>query len=236
MNVVLYGAGKRLLDCLVAGSLLIVTAPIVIAVAFRIKRESLGPVFFSAKRVGRHEKPFFMYKFRTMVANASALGGESTAAEDPRITKVGKWLRRTKLDELPQLFNVLKGEMSLVGPRPTTEYSLYFYRPEDKIVFSVAPGITDYASLEFKNEGEILAGKRNADRAYYELIAPGKIALQIKYVKERSLRTDLKILVQTFYAVVFCPFGLNRPRFAADSEEQQRFINERLMTIRDKAA
>ena len=137
---------KRLIDVSIAAVVLVFTLPLSLWVGWKISRT--GPVFYRATRVGRGERLFAMLKFRTMVVDADAIGGESTASGDPRITPLGAALRRFKLDELPQLINVLRGEMSLVGPRPTTEYSLIYYPPEDReLVFSVPPGITDYASL-----------------------------------------------------------------------------------------
>ena len=143
-----------------------------------------------------------MLKFRTLVMNAEKLGASSTADDDPRITRLGKFLRRYKLDELPQLFNVLGGSMSLVGPRPQVQWAVDLYSAEERRVLEVPPGITDYASLHFPNEGEILKGSTDPDRDYMEKIHPRKMQLALQYVRERSLATDLKILIQTAGTVV----------------------------------
>jgi lipopolysaccharide/colanic/teichoic acid biosynthesis glycosyltransferase len=138
-----------------------------------------------------------MYKFRTMVTNADKIGGPSTADTDPRLTKTGRFLRRYKLDELPQLVNVLKGDMSFVGPRPQVTDEVAGYTPEEREILSVRPGITDWASLRFHNEGEILAGHADPDAAYAELIRPEKMRLGLEYVRRGTFRDDLNILVKT---------------------------------------
>jgi lipopolysaccharide/colanic/teichoic acid biosynthesis glycosyltransferase len=138
-----------------------------------------------------------MYKFRTMVTNADKIGGPSTADTDPRLTKTGRFLRRYKLDELPQLVNVLKGDMSFVGPRPQVTDEVAGYTPEEREILSVRPGITDWASLRFHNEGEILAGHADPDAAYAELIRPEKMRLGLEYVRRGTFRDDLDILVKT---------------------------------------
>jgi lipopolysaccharide/colanic/teichoic acid biosynthesis glycosyltransferase len=143
-----------------------------------------------------------MYKFRSMVLNADKVGGSSTPDDDPRITPIGKVLRRYKLDELPQLFNVVKGEMSLVGPRPQVQWAVDLYTPEQRQVLTVPPGITDYASVRFPNEGEILKGSTDPDRDYMEKIHPEKMRLSLEYVHQRSLLTDFKVIAQTFLAIL----------------------------------
>jgi lipopolysaccharide/colanic/teichoic acid biosynthesis glycosyltransferase len=143
-----------------------------------------------------------MYKFRSMVLNADKIGGSSTPDDDPRITPIGKTLRRYKLDELPQLFNVVKGEMSLVGPRPQVQWAVDLYTPEQRGVLTVPPGITDYASVRFPNEGEILKGSTDPDRDYMEKIHPEKMRLSLEYVRQRLLLTDLKVIAQTFLAIL----------------------------------
>lgn len=193
---------KKIFDLFFALPGLIVLSPFLILIAILIKANSPGPVFYRGTRMGKDFKPFRIFKFRTMAANAEAVGGPSTPEDDPRVTKIGKFLRRFKLDELPQLLNVLKGEMSLVGPRPEVpEYArLYKGKPEE-IVYTVKPGVTDYASLWNIQEGEILKGAKNteeAERMYLEKIRPEKIRLQMKYVKEMSLWTDIKIILLTF--------------------------------------
>jgi lipopolysaccharide/colanic/teichoic acid biosynthesis glycosyltransferase len=137
-----------------------------------------------------------------MVVDAEKIGGPSTAADDPRITKVGKFLRKCKLDELPQLFNVLKGEMSFVGPRPEVQHYVDMFTKEEKVILSVRPGITDWASLWNSDEGAVLAGSLDPEKTYMEEIRPTKLRLQLKYVKERSFRGDLSIIYQTIMTVV----------------------------------
>jgi len=181
---------------------LVLTLPLFAVIAFLIKRDSEGPVFYRAPRVGKDGKPFKMLKFRTMVANADKIGGPSTANDDPRITRVGRFLRRYKLDELPQLINVLKGEMSFVGPRPEVQQYVDMYTEEEKAILTVKPGITDWASLWNSDEGAVLAGSPDPEKAYLELIRPTKIKLQLEYVRRRSFLTDLGILLRTVMAVV----------------------------------
>jgi lipopolysaccharide/colanic/teichoic acid biosynthesis glycosyltransferase len=193
---------KRLFD--LAGSIigLLVLAPLLLAIAALIKLEDRGPVFYRGERVGRFGKLFRIFKFRTMVASAEKLGGPSTAADDPRITRIGRFLRRYKLDELPQLTNVLRGEMSLVGPRPEVRRYVEMYTEEEKIILTVRPGITDWATLWNSDEGAVLAGSPDPDRAYEEKIRPTKVRLQLEYVRNQSLLVDLKILLQTVAALV----------------------------------
>lgn len=198
----MYPVAKRLLDLAISAVALLLLSPFLIVVAFMIWAHDRGPVFYRARRVGRGGHPFIMLKFRTMVMNAEKLGASSTADDDPRITRLGKFLRRYKLDELPQLFNVLGGSMSLVGPRPQVQWAVDLYSAEERKVLEVQPGITDYASLHFPNEGEILKGSTDPDRDYMEKIHPHKMRLALQYVRERSLATDLKVLCQTAATVL----------------------------------
>lgn len=193
---------KRLFDIVLSLFGLILFSLILIAVALIIKNEDRGPVFYRGVRVGRSGKLFRIYKFRTMVINADKIGGPSTANDDPRITKIGKFIRQYKLDELPQLINVLKGEMSFVGPRPEVTMEVETYTKEERRILSVRPGITDWASLTFHNEGEILKGSKDPHQAYIEKIRPGKILLALKYVEEQSFLTDIKIIFQTLTTLV----------------------------------
>jgi lipopolysaccharide/colanic/teichoic acid biosynthesis glycosyltransferase len=193
---------KRLFDIASSFLGLILVSPVLIVLALLIKIEDGGPVFYRGVRVGRYGKPFKIFKFRTMIMDAEQMGGSSTADDDPRLTKIGKRLRACKLDELPQLINVLKGEMSLVGPRPQVQWAVNLYTPEEREVLALRPGITDYASLHFPNEGEILKGSTDPDRDYMEKIHREKMRLAIEYVKTHSFWTDMKIIFQTI-AVVF---------------------------------
>lgn len=181
---------------------LVFLSPILMAVSFLIKAEDGGPLFYRGVRVGRDGHPFRIFKFRTMVVDAEKVGGPSTSDDDQRITKIGKLLRKYKLDELPQLFNVLKGEMSFVGPRPEVPMEVDTYSEEEKRILTVKPGITDYASLTFHNEGEILKGSSDPHQAYREKIRPEKLRLALKYVDEQSFWVDLKIIFQTVIALI----------------------------------
>lgn len=193
----LYPLLKRALDLALAGGALVVLSPVIAAVALRIRAEDGGPAFYRARRVGRHGRPFRMFKFRTMVVNADRIGGPSTAGDDPRITRIGHRIRGSKLDEIPQLINVVSGEMSLVGPRPEVQHYVDMYGPAERDILSVKPGITDWASIRYHNEGEILRGAADPELAYMELIRPGKLELQMEYVRRRSVLTDLRILART---------------------------------------
>ena len=181
---------------------LILISPVLLTLAILIKREDRGSVFYRGVRVGRFGKLFRIFKFRTMVLNAEKLGGPSTADDDPRITNVGRFIRKFKLDELPQLINVLKGEMSIVGPRPEVQMYVDMFTEEEKAILTVRPGITDWASIWNPDEGAILAGSADPEKTYMEKIRPEKIRLQLKYVKERSLWNDLKIIAQTIIMIV----------------------------------
>lgn len=179
---------------------LIILLPIFIIIAVIIKKNSKGPILYKGIRSGKFGKPFKVFKFRTMIESAEKKGGPSTALNDPRLTKVGKKFRKYKLDELPQLINILLGQMSFVGPRPQVEKYTKLYNTEEKIILSVRPGLTDYASIEFINLDKVL-GDQNINNKYLEKIEPKKNQLRIKYVKNQSLWVDLKILFKTFLAL-----------------------------------
>ena len=144
-----------------------------------------------------------MYKFRTMVVDADKIGGPSTAGDDPRLTRLGRFLRRHKLDELPQLINVCKGEMSLVGPRPEVPHYVDMFTEQEKLILTVRPGIADWASVWNSDEGEILAGSPDPEKTYMEVLRPEKIRLQLEYVRKRSLWADFKIIGQTLATMMF---------------------------------
>ena len=192
---------KRMADVSLSLFGLILSFPALIAISLLIKLGSKGPVFYRGERVGRHGKPFRIYKFRTMVPDAENLGGPSTANEDPRITRVGKSLRKYKLDELPQFLNVLKGEMSIVGPRPEVKKYVDMYTEEEKAILELRPGITDWASLWNSDEGAILDGSEDPEGAYLELIRPTKLKLQLKYAQHHNLWVDLKIIFLTIFKI-----------------------------------
>jgi len=193
---------KRIFDMVFSATGLLLTAPFFLFIAWRIKREDGGPVFFLGKRVGRRGHMFRIFKFRTMVVNAESIGGPSTADDDPRITTTGRRLRKYKLDELPQLINVVRGDMSIVGPRPEVKQYTDLFDEEEKQILSVRPGITDWASIWNSDEGAVLACAEEPEKTYMELIRPTKLKLQLKYVKEKSLWVDLKIIYLTVLAVL----------------------------------
>jgi lipopolysaccharide/colanic/teichoic acid biosynthesis glycosyltransferase len=193
---------KRVFDLVISVISLSALAPLFFFLILIIKLEDGGPPFYRGMRVGRYGRPLRMLKFRTMVVNAEKLGGSSTPEDDPRITRVGTFLRRFKLDELPQLINVLLGEMSLVGPRPQVPWAVELYSEEEKSLLNVCPGITDYASIKFRNEADILRGSVDPDKDYLEKIAHEKIKLGLEYVRNRSFWIDLKIIIATFCALI----------------------------------
>ncbi len=192
---------KRLFDVAAALAALAVLSPLLVFAAAAVKASSPGPVLFRQERIGRDGVPFHIFKFRTMY-HGGAGGGLVTAAGDERITRVGHWLRRLKIDELPQLINVLRGEMSLVGPRP--EVGLYVELwPADArhVILSVRPGITDPASIKFRREGDILAQYQDPESAYRTVVMPEKVALYVAYVRTAGFWSDLKIIIKTLYFI-----------------------------------
>jgi lipopolysaccharide/colanic/teichoic acid biosynthesis glycosyltransferase len=182
-----------------ATGLLVLSIPLGI-VAMAIKAGSRGPVFYKGVRVGRFGRRFRIYKFRTMVPDAES-GGTATGHDDPRITGVGRWLRRYKLDELPQLFNVLKGEMSLVGPRPEVEEHTSAYSAEEQLILTAVPGITDLSSIRFVRLGALL-GTENPNQVFVEHYRAEKNSLRLEYVRTRSFWLDLKIIFWTFWSIL----------------------------------
>lgn len=198
----MYPPFKRVLDLVLGLLLLCLLLPLLGALALWIRLSDPGPVLYAGTRVGRGGRPFRMLKFRTMAVNADQAGPSSTAGDDPRITRPGRVLRRLKLDELPQLFNVIRGDMSFVGPRPQVQWAVDLYTPEERLLLSVRPGITDFASLRFRNEAEILQGSADPDRDYLVKIAPGKIRLGLTYVRRLSFATDVRLIVATALSVL----------------------------------
>ncbi len=176
--------------------------PLLLLSAWWIKQEDGGPVFYRGERIGLNGRPFRIFKFRTMVVDAEKLGASSTSDDDPRITRFGRFLRKYKLDELPQLINVLLGDMSLVGPRPEVKKFTDLYTEEERAILTVRPGITDWASIWNPDEGALLAGSMDPDKDYFEKIRPEKIRLQLKYVRERSFLTDIKIIALTLKTIL----------------------------------
>lgn len=185
---------KRIVDLLAAAAGLLLLSPLFLLVALLIKLESPGPVFFRQERVGRNFRFFKIVKFRTM---ADAPGTRITVGDDPRVTLLGRWLRRAKIDELPQLWNVIKGEMSLVGPRPEVPHYVQQFHRDYEQILQVPPGITDLASIEFSGEATLLGQFPDPERAYVERILPRKLELGKRYVRERSFWLDARILANT---------------------------------------
>jgi len=196
----MYPVAKRLFDILFSLIGLVVLSPLFVVSALLIKWDSEGPVFYRGVRIGKGGQPFRMFKFRTMVVNADQIGGVSTPDDDPRLTGVGRFLRKYHADELPQLIDVLRGKMSLVGPRPQVKCIVDSYTPEERRLLTVRPGITDQASLRFVNHGEILKGSTNPDQAYLEKIHPEKMRISLEYVRTCSFRMDIKIILKTVTA------------------------------------
>jgi lipopolysaccharide/colanic/teichoic acid biosynthesis glycosyltransferase len=194
---------KRAFDLLGASVALLLLSPLMLAIALAIKLDSRGPVFFRQQRVGRHGVPFCIHKFRSMVADAPQRGPALTVGDDPRITRVGRWLRRTRLDELPQLFDVLAGHMSLVGPRPEVPQYVAHYPPQlRERALSVRPGITDPSSLLYLDEAELLARAADPEREYIEVILPRKLKCAADYAAQANLRSDLGVLLRTLCALL----------------------------------
>jgi lipopolysaccharide/colanic/teichoic acid biosynthesis glycosyltransferase len=194
---------KRLFDLCASGTGLLMLLPLFLIISVAIKLDSRGPVFFRQERVGWYGKPFRIHKFRTMVVEAEMHGMQITVGADPRVTRVGAFLRRNKLDELPQLIDVLLGTMSLVGPRPEVPRYVACYPDEVRdLVLSVRPGITDRASIEFKNENEILGNAEDPQKAYIEQVLPIKLNYYLDYAKNRSLVGDIRIIFSTLVAIL----------------------------------
>lgn len=193
---------KRLIDILLSAFGLVLASPVLLPVMFLVWRQDRHSPFYVAPRVGRGEVPFRMVKLRSMVMNADKSGVDSTGANDRRITPVGHFIRRYKLDELTQLWNVLRGDMSLVGPRPNVKRETDLYTPLEKRLLEVRPGITDISSIVFSDEGDILKDQDDPDIAYNQLIRPGKSLLGLFYIDHRSSALDLRLIGLTLVAVV----------------------------------
>jgi lipopolysaccharide/colanic/teichoic acid biosynthesis glycosyltransferase len=194
---------KRLFDLLAAGLGLALLSPLLLLIAVWIKLDSPGPVLFRQQRVGQGGRLFDIHKFRSMRADAPGLGPQITVGADVRITAAGRWLRASKLDELPQLWDVLRGAMSLVGPRPEVPRYVALYPAElRELVLSVRPGITDIASIEYRDESRLLAQAADPERCYLEQVMPAKLALAARYVRTRSLWLDLRLIGRTLAAIL----------------------------------
>ena len=192
---------KRVFDLVLASLGLLALSPCLVAVGVAIKLSSPGPIFYRGERAGLHGGLFRIFKFRTMIVDAERKGPSSTCEDDPRITSVGSFLRRHKLDELPQLINVVRGDLSLVGPRPQFKWAVDLYNGEERRLLTVRPGITDYASIRFRNESEILKGSTDPDQDYMEKIHPEKVRLGLEYVRRHSLWIDLRLILATLWLI-----------------------------------
>ncbi len=188
---------KRLFDFVVALAGLIALGPVMALLALAVKLDSPGPAFYVGRRIGRDGVPFGMYKLRTMAQHADRMGSAVTRGQDPRVTRVGRILRKSKLDELPQLVNVLRGEMSLVGPRPEAPCYVAYYTPEQRRALRVRPGITGVAQIRFRNEEALLQGCEDLETEYVTKVMPLKLSLDLEYIRRRSFWLDLCLISQT---------------------------------------
>ena len=203
MNRARSDAAKRLFDLALALPALALALPLMVAITLWVRLDSAGPALFRQQRVGRHGRLFHIHKFRTMRVRSSQAGPLITVAGDARVTRAGRWLRRTKLDELPQLLDVLRGDMSLVGPRPEVPRYMALYPDEARrLILSVRPGVTDRATIEFRDEERLLAAASDPERAYVEQVMPIKQRYYLDYVARRSLAGDVGILIDTLRAVL----------------------------------
>jgi lipopolysaccharide/colanic/teichoic acid biosynthesis glycosyltransferase len=194
---------KRLIDISVAAVGLLLLAPLFGVVALMIKLDSRGRVFFRQKRIGKGFRPFWIYKFRTMTEGTPVAALPLTVGEDPRITRVGRFLRRSKIDELPQLINILKGEMTLVGPRPEVPRYVEAFRHEYQEILTMRPGLTDLASLKYRDESELLGQSDHPEEEYLRCVLPDKIRLGKEYIRRSSLLFDFSLIVRTLLKVIF---------------------------------
>lgn len=193
---------KRLFDILASGLGLVCLSPLFTAVAVWIKLDSRGPVFYRQVRVGRGNKDFRIFKFRSMRPDSDKLGLITVGGRDPRVTRSGYYIRKYKLDELPQLINVFIGDMSLVGPRPEVRKYVDMYSPDQLHVLDVRPGITSLASLRYRNENEVLAKAEDPDKCYIEKVMPDKLAIDLEYVRKANLWNDIKLIFSTFREII----------------------------------
>jgi lipopolysaccharide/colanic/teichoic acid biosynthesis glycosyltransferase len=193
---------KRAFDIFFSFLGLLLLFPVFLVISLIIVLDSRGGVFYRQVRVGRNGKDFKLFKFRSMISNADKKGLLTVGGRDSRVTRIGYYLRKYKLDELPQLINVLAGDMSLVGPRPEVRKYVQLYDDEQLKVLTVRPGITDYASIEYSNENELLGSVENPEEVYIKDVMPAKLALNLKYIKEQGLLTDLKIIFLTLAKII----------------------------------
>ena len=192
---------KRFLDILFSLVVLIIGLPFFLIISLLVLFSGKGGIFFSQERIGKNQKPFKLLKFRTMRPNSEVSGQITVGGRDPRITRIGYFLRKFKLDEFPQVLNILKGEMSVVGPRPEVKKYVDLYSSEQLKVLSVQPGLTDFASIEYMDENELLGKAEDPEKTYIEEIMPAKLELNLKYIKEQSFLLDLKLILRTFLGI-----------------------------------
>ena len=190
---------KRMFDIVVAAAALIVLFPLLVLSALLIKLDSPGPIFFKQERIGRNFRPFWIYKFRTMAQDAPARGGLVTIGEDARVTRVGRLLRKSKIDEIPQLTNILRGDMALVGPRPEVRYYVELFRRDYEEILKVRPGLTDLASLKYRDEAALLGKAANPEDEYRTRVLPDKIRLAKDYLRRSSFLFDLGLILKTLF-------------------------------------
>lgn len=216
---------KRFFDFLFSFIGLVLASPLLAILALWIVIDDPGPIFYRGERMGRYGHPFRIFKFRSMVVNADKIGGLSTSQQDPRVTRSGRFIRRYKLDELPQLINVFLGQMSFVGPRPEVRQYVEQYTENEKRILTVRPGITDWASIWNSDEGTVLASYADPDKAYETVIRPTKLKLQLEYVQHHNLWSDIKIIVYTVLRIVKPDF------YPAELQAYPKLINNELVTI-----
>jgi len=197
-----YSIFKRLLDIIFSTTAVLVFSPLFYLAIIFIKIDSTGPVFFRQKRIGRHFAPFYLIKFRSMTVLRNPEQGEFDPGDKHRITRAGSFLRKTKLDELPELFNVLNGDMSIVGPRPEVEKYVKVYHEDFKEILKIRPGLSDYASVKYRDEETILANQSDPESYYRQVILPDKINLAKRYIKDISFKTDMQIIGETLKCIV----------------------------------
>ncbi len=193
---------KRIFDLLSSLTVFLLLLPITLLIALLIIADSKGGVFYKQERIGKNGKPFLLWKFRTMSVNADQLGLITVGGRDPRVTRVGYYLRKYKLDELPQLINIMLNDMSVVGPRPEVKKYVDLYTKKQQQVLQVKPGLTDLASLNYLNENELLGKAKNPEKTYIEEIMPAKLELNLEYIEKQSLAYDLRIIFKTISKIM----------------------------------
>lgn len=193
---------KRGFDFIFALLSLVILFPLLLIIAIIIKLDSKGPVLFIQERVGQHNIEFNIYKFRTMYVKSQKKGLLTIGDNDSRVTKIGYFLRKYKIDEFPQLLNIIKGDMSFVGPRPELRYYVDFYKPEDLVIFKIKPGITGLASLAYRNEVELLKKAEDPEKYFIKTIIPDKLRYNKMYLKKRNFLFDLKLILKTLFKVI----------------------------------